>query len=162
MFCGKLALFILLVYAITSPHLVNGVKQTCSKAQKVKLLCTCYPWIKHGFVRYYLPPNSPCCAEVRKVRNMDMNCVALMLSPKDRETYDVEKIRGLQTLCQLHSPPPSRRTKDTVKNSWIITSLFLICTHHASTAKLIKRIFLFLARSWCERAAVTANKVMCP
>ncbi|KAF8730884.1 hypothetical protein HU200_016756 [Digitaria exilis] len=115
MFCGKLALFILLVYAITSPHLVNGGKQTCVKPQmKDKLLRTCYPWIKHGFVRYYLPPNSPCCAEVRKVRNMDMNCLALMLSPKDRETYDVDKIRGLQTRCQLHSPPPSRRNKDQV------------------------------------------------
>ncbi|KAF8711226.1 hypothetical protein HU200_029243 [Digitaria exilis] len=121
MFCGKLALFIVLVYAITSPHLVNGGKLICSKAQREKVLRPCYPWIKQGFVRYYLPPNSPCCDAVRKA---NINCIALMLSAREMNIYNVDRIRQLPTLCQSHSPPPSRRNKDQVKMSWI-ADLFL-------------------------------------
>ena len=131
MFYGKLAIFILLVCAITS----SCVGTLCTPEQKEKLLYECRPWIKQGFNKYHLPKDSTCCEETRKVSNMYMGIhyVILMLSPDERKIYNVGNILKLTTRCQLHPLPHPTQNHVKVMGRWSQNT-------HVSTIMVWKRI----------------------
>lgn len=88
-----------------STDLVTSKRPICSKIQREKILRECDYFIKPGYPIHLVSWDSPCCAAVREVRDMDMQCVILQLSQEEKAKYSIEKIGALSRLCKLPSPP---------------------------------------------------------
>lgn len=102
MFYWKMAVAILLVCAISPPQVVTG---TCTETQKARVMFYCHTFTKKGSTGNVIHIHSDCCVAVRLVPNSDMKCVVSMLTDKEKEEHDEEKILSLESLCEYHPPP---------------------------------------------------------
>ncbi|KAL6624644.1 hypothetical protein ACP70R_031965 [Stipagrostis hirtigluma subsp. patula] len=106
MMYGKVAVLLFLVCAIVSNHQVNGV---CTFAQKKSILryCKTYLIVQHPVV----PPSymRQCCKSVKKVPNMDMECILGLCTNKEKKTILEDNLLKLKDHCSLDDlpPPPS-------------------------------------------------------
>jgi hypothetical protein len=88
---------LLLLFTVVSPNQVIG--STCTTEQKVAILKECDEYIKPGYPLILPSYVSVCCHKVRDVPNRDMNCIVDLLTPAEKATHGVDKIKRLKDLC---------------------------------------------------------------
>ncbi|KAG2560430.1 hypothetical protein PVAP13_8KG090800, partial [Panicum virgatum] len=94
----------LLVFAIISTPKV-AVHGHCTRAQKEAIIIDCAYYILRDKLGGAPQPWSRCCRTAREVPGMDMDCIVKLLKLKDQEAFG-KRIRNLEVLCVVHSPPP--------------------------------------------------------
>ena len=88
---------VVLLFAVVSPNQVIG--STCTPEQKAAILKECEEYIKPGYPLILPSYVSVCCHKVRDVPNRDMNCIVDLLTPAEKATHGVDKIKRLKDLC---------------------------------------------------------------
>ncbi|CAL4988906.1 unnamed protein product [Urochloa decumbens] len=95
-----LAILLLVVCAMVSPHPVIGVKRgRCENEDKNRLLKACERFIKVGHAKESPHNHSPCCAAVHTVPGHDMQCIVDLLTEKERKEHEQASIMVLQEAC---------------------------------------------------------------
>jgi len=94
----------LLVFAIVCSPKV-AVHGHCTRAQKEAIIIDCAYYILRDKPGGAPQPWSRCCRTAREVPGMDMDCIVKLLKLKDQEAFG-KRIRNLEVLCVVHSPPP--------------------------------------------------------
>jgi hypothetical protein len=103
MFSGKMTIATLLLLLSTAcPYLLVTVtgNPECTVEQKKKILLHCIAFVERGTPNIRVHPQSVCCDKVREVKNMAMSCIATLLTPEEKKTYDVFRLLGLKSICQ--------------------------------------------------------------
>jgi hypothetical protein len=101
MFYWQMAVAVLLVCTVSPLQVVTG---TCTDTQKARVMFYCHTFTKKGSTINVIHIHSDCCVSVRLVPNSDMKCVVSMLTDKEKEIHDEERIWSLETLCEYHPP----------------------------------------------------------
>ena len=96
---------LLLVFAIICPPQV-AVHGHCTRAQKEAIIIHCASYIHRDKPTDAPQPWSRCCRTVREVPGMDMDCIVKLLKLVEQEAFG-KRIRDLEVLCVVYSPPPS-------------------------------------------------------
>ncbi|KAF8730815.1 hypothetical protein HU200_016678 [Digitaria exilis] len=94
MFPGKLALLVLLVFAVVFLHPVIGNKhKICTKIEKDNILKHC---------------EDSCCAAALEVPNLDMQCIIDLLTADEKSRHNENNIMELSRLCNPFSRAPPK------------------------------------------------------
>ncbi|KAF8711351.1 hypothetical protein HU200_029380 [Digitaria exilis] len=108
---GKLALLLLVVFAVVSLHPVIGNKRKiCTKIQKDNILKHC-----EEYTRYAGPApsiHSPCCAAALEVPNLDMQCIIIdLLTADEKSKHNKNNIKELRCLCYPLTPTSPHKVR---------------------------------------------------
>lgn len=103
---GKVALFLLIVFAIAFEHPVIGTGK-CTDKEKKDILQHCEDYLKHGNPTPSL--HSPCCAAALEVPILDMQCIIDLLTAKEKKEYKEANILQLSHLSYPFSGPATNQ-----------------------------------------------------
>ncbi|CAL4994828.1 unnamed protein product [Urochloa decumbens] len=94
------AILLLAVSAMVSPHPVIGVKRgRCEEKDKERVLTACKHFIMVGHPKESPHNHSPCCKAVQAVPGHDMQCIVDLLTEKERNEHEQASIIALQEAC---------------------------------------------------------------
>ncbi|KAF8711347.1 hypothetical protein HU200_029375 [Digitaria exilis] len=107
MFPGKLALLVLLVFAVVFLHPVIGNKhKICTKIEKDNILKHCEDYTSNAGPE---PPlHSSCCAAALEVPDLDMQCIIDLLTADEKSIHNENNIMELSRLCNPFSRAPPK------------------------------------------------------